>query len=232
MSVLLLWSLILAGCTTVGPDFQSPDAPVSDAYVKRDTAAITTDDPDTAAWWHVFGDPMLNRLVELAYAQNLSLQVAGLRVLEARAQLGIAAGNWYPQTQEINGDFTWVKEPSPAENFRSYSAVFDVAWELDFWGKFRRGVEAAEANLLASVASYDDFLVTLTAEVARSYMLIRILEKRIRIARENVDLQTRSLQLVEARFQFGAVTELDVQQARTLLYTTQALVPSLQLSLN
>jgi outer membrane protein TolC len=161
------------------------------------------------------------------FRTNLSLQVAGLRVLEARAQLGIAAGNGYPPTQEINGDFTWVNEPSPAENFRSYSAGFDVAWELDFRGKFRRGIESAQANLLASIASYEDFLVTLTAEVARSYILIRILEERIRIAQENVDLQTRSLQLVEARFQFGAVTELDVQQARTLLYTTHALFNSI-----
>jgi NodT family efflux transporter outer membrane factor (OMF) lipoprotein len=222
----------MTGCAAVGPDFKTADAPVSENFIQRNTAAITKDDPDTFAWWQLFEDPILNQLIEMAYAQNLSLQIAGLRVLEARAQLGIAAGNWYPQSQEINGDFTWVNQPSPAENFRSYTAGFDVAWEMDFWGKFRRGIESAQANLLASVASYDDFLVTLTAEVARSYMLIRTLEERIRIAQENVDLQMRSVQMVEARFQFGAVTELDVQQARTLLYSTHALIPRFQLSLN
>jgi len=226
-----LIGIVMTGCAMVGPDFETPEAPVADAYLQREDDAISEEPADTEAWWEVFEDPILNHLVRMAYDQNLSLRIAGLRVLEARAQLGIAAGRLYPQQQEINAEYAWATREGPGA-FSSYSAGFDVAWELDFWGKFRRGIQSADANLLARIASYNDVLVTLTAEVARSYILIRALEERIRVARKNVELQERSLQMVEARFKFGAVTELDVQQAKTLLYSTQALVPQLQLSLN
>ena len=104
-------------------------------------------------------------------------------------------------------------------------------WELDFWGKFRRGVESADANLLANIASYDDVLVTLTAEVARNYVLIRTLEERIRLARENITIQQRSLELTTNQYETGSVTELDMQQATTQLRNTQASVPNLLISL-
>jgi len=108
---------------------------------------------------------------------------------------------------------------------------FDAAWELDFWGKFRRSVESGVANLDASIASYDDILVTLTAEVARTYVRIRTFEQRLAIARENVRTQERSLQIARVRFDAGDVTELDVTQATALLKTTQALIPRLKAAL-
>ena len=218
----------------VGPDFQTPEAPVADQYLQRDSRSIEEREADTRNWWQVFNDPVLDKLIQTAYQENLSLRIAGLRVLEARAQLGIAAGNLYPQVQELNGDITWVRpaQPAPNSSFTSASLGFDAGWEIDFWGKFRRGIESADANLIANIAGYDDVLVTLTAEVARTYILIRTLEERIRIAKANVDLQTRSLRMVEVRFQVGTVTELDVQQAKTLLFSTEASVYQLQLSLN
>jgi len=224
-------SFLISACAMVGPDFETPEAPIADAYLQREDDAISGAPADTEDWWEVFEDPILDHLVRMAYDQNLSLRIAGLRVLEARAQLGIAAGSLYPQQQEINAEAAWATQEGPGA-FSAYSAGFDVAWELDFWGKFRRGIQSANANLLASIAGYDDVLVTLTAEVARSYILIRTLEERIHIAQQNVELQKRSLQMVEARFKFGAVTELDVQQAKTLLHSTEALVPQLLLSLN
>ncbi len=111
------------------------------------------------------------------------------------------------------------------------SLGFDAAWELDIWGKFRRSVQTGVANLQAMVASYDNVLVSLTAEVARTYIMIRTLEKQIAIARDNVTLQKESLRIARVRFTEGAVSELDVTQAQSLLGDTQALIPRLESSL-
>ena len=106
--------------------------------------------------------------------------------------------------------------------------AFDAVWELDVWGRFRRAVESGVANLEASIAGYDDFLVSLTAEVARTYIFIRTEEQRLDIARQNVKIQTRSLQIAEVRYKAGDVSELDVTQAQSLLGNTQALIPRLE----
>ena len=230
--------LAMAGCASLGPDFTPPEAPVESDwnFSDPDVLAQPVTQPE---WWKVFNDPALDRLVGMAYEQNLPLQVAGLRIYEARAQLGIAVGLQYPQTQRATGSATTnrISENSPNfipitdTNFRNYQAGFDAAWELDFWGRFRRGVEAAEASLAATVADYDNALVSLTAEVARTYVTIRTLEERLRIATENIRLQQESLNIASVRFKYGATTELDVQQAKTNLADTQALVPTLQKSL-
>lgn len=118
---------------------------------------------------------------------------------------------------------------SAADRYHNTAAVgFDVAWEMDFWGKFRRSIESADAGLLADIASYDDVLVSLTAEVARTYIDIRTQEERIRLARQNTKIQQDALQLIIYQLEAGTVTELDVLQAKTLLSTTQATIPNLQ----
>jgi NodT family efflux transporter outer membrane factor (OMF) lipoprotein len=187
----------------------------------------------------VFNNPVLDQLIETAHQQNLPLQIAGLRILEARAQLGIARGNQYPQLQQAVGSATAneLSENSPNfspltdDTFANYQVGFDAAWELDFWGRFRRGIEAADANLSATVADYDNALVSLTAEVARTYVNIRTLEERLQLARNNIDLQEESLRIATVRFENGATTELDVQQASANLANTEALVPVLLKSL-
>src|SRR5262249_35586299 len=103
-----------------------------------------------------------------------------------------------------------------------------ASWELDFWGKFRRTIQSADASLLSSLADYDNTLVTLTADVANSYITIRTAEERIRIARENVKTQEESLKIAEARLKYGTVTQLDVEQARTSLLNTLATIPSFE----
>jgi NodT family efflux transporter outer membrane factor (OMF) lipoprotein len=188
-------------------------------------------------WWRVFDDPVLDNLVEKAYQQNLSLQIAGIRIYEARAQLGIAVGNLYPQQQSASGDLsnnkisTSTDTPFIDSNFNALRLGFDAAWELDVWGRFRRSVQSGVANLEATIASYDNVLVSLTAEVARTYIVIRTLEKQVVVAVNNVKLQERSLRIAEVRFKEGAVSELDVTQAKSLLSDTQALVPRLESSL-
>jgi NodT family efflux transporter outer membrane factor (OMF) lipoprotein len=232
VSSLISATLLISGCTMVGPDFVKPEAPVEKEWLEARDPKIKTEASDYKNWWAVFNDPVLNNLVETAYQQNLPLQISGLRILQARAQLGVVVGNLYPQLQQGRGgaDYSSISENAPNtlnsdDSFWQYNAGFDAAWELDIWGKFRRAVESGVANLETSIANYDDVLVSLTAEVARAYVLFRTFEERLEIARQNVTIQERSLQIAEIRFKAGAVTELDVVQAKSLLRNTEASIP-------
>jgi NodT family efflux transporter outer membrane factor (OMF) lipoprotein len=235
--VLFTLALLVSGCM-VGPDFVRPDAQVEEAWLQQHNQIIKSEPADLSEWWSVFNDPVLDDLIEIASRQNLDLQNAGLRIIEARAQLGIAVGSQYPQTQQIGGEATANQLSENAPNgagadkfFYNYQLGFDAAWELDFWGRFRRGVESANASLYATLADYDDILVSLIAEVARTYFEIRTIEQRLVFARQNVSLQEESRDIAAARFQFGAESELDVTQAKALLKQTQAIIPPLEASL-
>lgn len=232
-------ALLTGGCTTVGPDFARPSAPVAKDWVERTDRRVKTAKEDTSQWWKVFNDPQLDLLIEKAYQNNPNLQATGLKVMEARAQLGIAVGNQFPQQQALQfaQTYTQTSENSPGTAgtgplwTNTLNLGVNVVWELDFWGKYRRGIESADANLLASVAAYDSALVSLTGDVASTYISIRTYEERLKVARENVVIQKGSLDLSEARFRNGAVTELDVQQARSILYDTESQIPALQVGL-
>ncbi len=236
---LVVLFLLSAGCTMVGPNYIRPETPEPKEWIEEDDPKIKSESADFSTWWTAFDDPVLNDLVETAYQQNLSLRIAGIRILEARAQLGIAVGDKYPQLQQGRATYTRINLSEHSANTQqaldfAYGEIdlgFDAAWELDIWGKFRRSVESSLGNLEASIASYDDILVSLTAEVARTYVLIRTFEARLEVARQNVKLQQRSLDIAEARFEGGEVSELDVQQAKALLGDTQALIPQQETSL-
>jgi len=118
------------------------------------------------------------------------------------------------------------------DNFGLYNLGFGLSWELDFWGRFSRMIESSAAQLQAEVASYDAVMVALTAEVARSYILMRALEERINLIEQNVKIQERALEIADVKFRNGKVTELDVQQARTILNKTQSTIPVLQTNLS
>lgn len=224
----------LAGCA-VGPDYVKPQAPEMTEWMATEDAGFKRG-PLDAAWWELFDDPVLDALIETAYHQNLTLEIAGIRILEARAQLEIALGNRWPQSQQIRGNYTAIKasehtaNSTPGADFDYGMAGlgFDAAWEMDFWGKFRRAVESGSWNLDATIATYNDILISLTAEVARAYILIRTLETRLAIARDNVGIQERSYQIARVRYDGGEVTELDVAQAAALLGDTQASIPRLE----
>jgi len=226
--------LMLSGCTMLGPDFQTPEAQVPETWGEQDNELFQKPSKEESiAWWTQFNDPVLDKLVQTAYAQNLTLRSAGIRIMEARAQLGRVKGQIFPQLQEASGDLITIGTTGPSDNryYNATSVGFDAAWEMDFWGKFRRGIESADANLLASMADYDDVLVTLTAEVARTYVNICTLEERIRLARKNTKIQEDGLRLVTDQFEAGVVTELDRLQAETLLFSTQATIPNFQATL-
>jgi len=232
---LLILVFAISSCTMVGPDYVKPTAPEPQDWLQSADSKIESKAADFGTWWAAFNDPILNALVQSAYQQNLTLQVTGIRILEARAQLGIAIGNQYPQSQQGTGDATVRKtsrnlpNAASAERFAYvYNIGFDAAWELDFWGKFRRAVQAGVADLQASIADYDNNLVFLTSEVARTYINLRISEERLAVAHENVKIQKESLRLAQAQFNAGAVTELDVFQSRALLRTTEASIPGFE----
>jgi len=162
----------------------------------------------------------------------------GLRVLEARARLGIAVGGLYPQLQQAQGGATYVAASKSVANtaggdlrYWEYDIGASLSWELDFWGRFRRGIESADADLLASVAAYDDVVVLLTAQVASTYNALREAEEQLRVARDNVEIQRRSVEITEVRFEQGDVDQLDVEQAKAQLYSTQATIPSLEVAM-
>jgi NodT family efflux transporter outer membrane factor (OMF) lipoprotein len=237
--VFIIFSIFIIGGCAVGPDYTQPQIPEPKKWMEQEDPKVKTEPTELSQWWTVFNDPVLNDLIEMAFQQNLTLQIAGIRILEARAQLGIATGNLYPQSQQARGGFTYSSlsentantSPNLDLDYGEIDLGFDVAWELDFWGKFRRAVESGLGDLAASIANYDDILVTLTADVARSYVIIRTIETRLAIAIQNVKTQRRALEIASVRFQGGDVTELDVQQARALLRDTQALIPRLEISL-
>ncbi|HZR79577.1 MAG TPA: efflux transporter outer membrane subunit [Candidatus Binatia bacterium] len=228
--------LVVGGCM-VGPDYRSPRAPVAEGWLYEADPKVVTASAAPDRWWQVFDDPVLDALVDAAYRQNLSLQAAGLRVIQAQARRGIAIGQLFPQTQEAFGSYTHTHSSDSqvategVGDFDTYQAGFDASWELDFWGKFRRAIESADAELLAAVANYDDVLVSLVGEVAATYVRIRVLEEQLSLAHTNADIQRDSLEVASVRFESGGTSDLDVQQASSLLEDTLADIPEFEIDL-
>jgi len=225
---------LLAACTAVGPDFEKPEVELPDSWGESDDNGIETSPINQPQWWRVFNDPVLDQLVETAWKQNNSLEIAGLRVLEARAQLGIAQGSQYPQSQLSAGNASYT---SPANNvgggsnFWQYGIGASASWEIDFWGRFRRGIESADAAYMSSIAARDQALILLTAQVVNTYTVIRINEEQLRYAHSNVQIQQRSYDITSVLYRYGSDSELDMQQAHTLLLSTQATIPGFEVTL-
>lgn len=241
---LVVLTACFSGCTSwteyvrngfkVGPNYCPPGAETADNWIDATDPNVKTDPAEDGAWWQTFRDPVLDSLIQSAYQQNLSLRAAGLRILEARAQRGIAAGNLLPQSQDLFGSYTRnalsanTSSAPPIRFFDDWQLGGALAWELDFWGRFRRAIEAADANLDASIESYDDILVLLLAEVAQNYADLRTAEQRLEYARKNAGIQRDSLRLAEVKFSNGATTKLDVTQGQSSLAQTEATIPPLE----
>lgn len=226
------------GCAPVGPDFVRPEVEVQPEWLTVELEEFETSEPELVDWWRQFNDPILDELIRLAYERNNSVRIAGLRVIEAQAALNIAVGNQYPQTQILVGDATAIGNSKTAEDgdtsdtsFRQANLAGNIAWEIDFWGRFRRGIEAADASLLASIADYDDVMVLVTASVADTYAVLRTLEEQIKLARDSLTLQQRSYQIAAVLYRNGVNSELDALQAKTQLLGTEASIPELEQSI-
>ena len=211
--------LCLAYGCAIGPDFEKPENPYGKKWgnVPKTSQLNASEPAGTASWWQNFKEPVLNELISRVKDQNLALKIAGLRVLEARAIRGVAVGNLFPQSQFLEGGYnrvnlsTEVANVFPAENFNNYDAGFDALWELDVWGRFRRGVEAADASLYATIMTFHDVWVSMTAEIALAYFDLCAYDLRIELLKQNIHIQEGTLRLVNARYRHGATTELDVK---------------------
>ena len=216
--------LMLSGCGKLGPDFMGVGNPPIPEKWKHEG---TRSDKYIAQWWKTFHDPTLNTLVQKTYAQNLDIKSAGLRIAQARSVLGISEGLAFPQVQTISGSAS--SSHTKARDVATVGANFDIGWELDVWGKYARGIESSEAILYASIASYNDIMVSVIAEVARNYINYRTAQERLAYAVRNVRIQERVTEMTEIQFNSGNVSELDMQQARTQLYSTRSAIPAIEL---
>jgi len=234
----LLGLLTLSACTTVGPDYEEPVVDwLQEWQLKQSNASGSDTDIDFEFWWRIFNDPVLSQLIEEARQGNHSLRIAGLRIFESRALLGIAKSSLYPQLQQVNGSASYVNNQShggnapQSQSFANYKAGFNLGWELDFWGRFQRSIESADAAFFASITNQQDAQVLLTAQVANAYFSYRTTQDRITIAHQNAKIQKRSYEITTNVFKSGEGSELDLQQAKTQYLAILSTIPELEIAL-
>jgi NodT family efflux transporter outer membrane factor (OMF) lipoprotein len=225
--------LFTAACSAVGPDHEPPRIELPAAFQQPREAGLADGAPLDGAWWQTFGDARLTQLVEHALQHNHDLRGALANLASARALRGVAAADRWP-TLDTRASFE-DRQDSRNTPFGAFiprtsihAVAVDAAWELDLWGRVRRAVEAADADLGASEAEVRAASVTVAAEVATSYVDLRAAQQRLRIAQENLALQERTLGLVRARFSAGLVVERDVAQAATNVESTRSRLPTLE----
>jgi len=242
--VLLGLTVLSCGCTSltdfvnngfkVGPNYQRPPAPLETAWIDAANPRVKSVPADYSAWWTAFNDPVLNDLVKTAYAQNVNLRTAATRVLEARAQRAIAAGEMFPQQQAASGAFTHTQVSNNLANvpphrfFDDWSTGAGISWEIDFWGKIRRTVESATDLVESSVDDYDNVMVSLIGDVATAYVQYRIYEQQIIYTQQNIDIQRASLKIATQRWKAGQTGELGVVQSTSLLEQLESIIPVLE----
>ncbi|MGC1522332.1 MAG: efflux transporter outer membrane subunit [Steroidobacteraceae bacterium] len=226
---ILLTALLVASCA-VGPDYRAPQ--VAPAVVQNaQSAAFVTQSPE-ALWWQEFGDTELDSLVQRALAANLDLRSAYDRVRAARAVFVESNLDYAPHVQ-LEGGYSHFDEQQPGfgparVNAQSDSVGFDAAWEIDLFGHVRRSVQAARADLGAERANYQGAQVTVAAEVARNYFELRGAQRRIAVAREDLDTEHQTLKLTQLLDETGRGSELDVQRSRARVKATEATIPPLE----
>src|SRR6266704_4404956 len=226
---------LLSGCA-VGPNYKRPQTSVANSFANAPTNAVTTDEKALATWWKGFNDARLDGLVDRAIAHNHDLRIATANLKEARALRRLTTFDLAPTVQGNagyeNGLLSKAAAPPGASRgareFELYDASFDATWELDFFGRVRRSVQAANADLAATEATRVDVLVRLLAEVARNYFELRGLQDQLAVARKNADLQAETLKITQSRLEGGRGTDFDVSRSRSLLNLTLSTIPPLE----
>jgi NodT family efflux transporter outer membrane factor (OMF) lipoprotein len=231
---------LIAGCVEVGPDFKRPPAHVGTTWRAPAEEALAAPGPiDVERWWLKFDDPQLSSLIELALHNSPTLQQAGQKILQADAQLAYLVGQLFPQQQYLSGDIQKVEQsahsptylPGSPRDFNQSQLGLTIAWELDFWGLYRRSIESGRASLAESQAGYQQAAVLLTAQVASAYVSVRTYEMLLQVARENIATQTEAARIAQTRWDYGEASELDARQALSQLRQTESQLPTLQASL-
>jgi outer membrane protein, multidrug efflux system len=226
-------ALLASGCT-VGPNYKRPTVAVPGLY--RGTVSTEAAPTQLAAvgdqkWWDIFQDEQLRTLIRTAVVQNYDSRIAASRVLEARAQLGITRADQFPSVGAVAGISDTRNSQSkflPAFETSTGQVNLAAAWELDFWGKYRRATEAARANLIASEWARREVLSTLVANVASAYFQLRALDLQLEISKRTLNSRQESLRLTRILADGGSTTLLDVRQAEQLVFTASAEIPVLE----
>jgi len=230
---LSLVMLLLSGCA-VGPNYKRPSVNVPDTYrgaVPPEAQQPAAESLGDQKWWEVFQDKQLQDLIHTALQQNYDVRIAATRILEARAQVGIARADQLPTisggAQAVNERNPRVKLYPPYET-SSNQVDLSLAWELDFWGKYRRATESARANLLATEWARKEVIDTLVSDVAAAYFQLRELDLELEISRRTLASRKNSLQLTQTLANGGATSMLDVRQAEQLVFTAAETIPDLE----
>jgi len=230
---LSLTMLLSAGCA-VGPNYKRPSADVPGMYrgtSPQEAAQPAAESIGDQKWWEVFQDKQLQDLIHTALQQNYDVRIAATRILEAQAQLGITRADQLPS---VNGEALAVNERNPRTKlFRQYNTSanqldLSLAWELDFWGKYRRATESARANLLATEWAREAVVSTLVSDVATAYFQLRSLDLQLEISRGTLASREDSLKLTQTLANGGATSMLDVRQAEQLVDTAAETIPDLE----
>lgn len=226
----------LAACA-VGPDYHRPDISAADTFVGTDGAQFNNSEVERE-FWTAFNDAQLNRLIEEALNANHDVRIATARLREARALRGEARLDLAPtiteQASHVDARASERQVPFNGVDRDQdyYETSFDAAWELDFFGRVRRGVEAASAEVQAAEANLYNTQVSVTAEVARNYFELRGAQTRLEVARRNAENQRESLRLTTTRLEAGRGTQLDVSRAQAQLSATLGSIPDLEAEVN
>jgi multidrug efflux system outer membrane protein len=230
---LSLVTLLLSGCA-VGPNYKRPSADVPGSYrgaAPQEAAQPAAESIGDQKWWKVFEDPQLRELIHAALQQNYDVRIAATRILEAQAQVGITRADQLPT---ISGGVEAVNQRSarsklfPAFETSSNQVDLSLAWELDFWGKYRRATESARANLLATQWAREAVISTLVSDVATAYFQLRELDLELEISRRTLASRRDSLQITQTLASGGATSMLDVRQAEQLVFTAAETIPDLE----
>lgn len=234
------WILILISLTgcVVGPDYREPVPIVQNRWQAEQEPSddLKSIDPETLkTWWKSFGDAELDRLMTQALSGNLDVKISLTRIDQARAQRRGTRAELFPEVY-ASAHAGRFDNPLPgivptSTRFNLFELGFDAFWEIDLFGRLQRRLEAATADLGAAAEGYAQTLVTLTADVARSYVEYRSLQDQLRITRSNLDTQQHTLRLTERLFEVGTGTRHDVVRARAQTETTAAQLPALEAEL-
>lgn len=237
-SLFFLFLLLISGCIHVGPDFRTPVADTQDSWTEEAPVIATEEDVRIGAWWEDFNDETLNELVDYGLQDNYTIEAAAYRIIAARAVLGIAIGEYFPQTQQLEGSSIRTHISANAPNslnidrdFWDHILGLRVIWELDFWGRFYRGVEAAYGEFEATLDDYEDVQRILISDIVLAYVQQKTFQQRIATLDRNIALQYRSVEIAKVRWEEGFESELDYAQAVTLWKETVAQKVSIEIDL-
>jgi multidrug efflux system outer membrane protein len=221
----------LAGCA-LGPDYRLPEVPVPAKYEYLPQGVADTINTE---WWKQFGDPVLDRLIAEALANNRNVMQAAANVQQAAAVLTETRSQFYPQAgydaggtrQQFSTDFL-PSRPATSRTQTSYNAIASASWEIDLWGRIRRQTEAAQANLLATEEARRGVILSLVAQVANNYLTLRALDEQLAVSQKTLATYNESLKLFELQFQYGVASQMNVAQAKSQSQTAAAQIPAIE----